>query len=403
MSGTLRGLPVAALLAIAFSAMPAQAAGKYDTGASDTEIKIGQTMPYSGGASAYGTIGRSEAAYFKMINDQGGVNGRKINMISLDDGLSPPKTVEQVRRLVEQEGVLFMYQMLGTPTSMAARKYLNNAKVPQLFTASGSSAWTDYEHFPWTIGFQPNYRTEAHIYARYILQNKPKAKIAILYQNDDFGKDYINGLREILGADADKMIVATVSYEANDPTVESQVVSLAGSGADVWMDGGTPKYGAQAIRKAYDIGWHPLQFLTSVSSSVGAVLQPAGLDKAKDIVTIGFLKDPTDPQWQSKPEYQDWLTWMKKYYPDGNIADNFNVLGYSAAQVLVRTLKAAGDDLTRANIMKQATSLQHMQLPMLLPGLEIDTGPTNYVPVRCMYLQRFDGTKWVLFGEALCG
>jgi ABC-type branched-subunit amino acid transport system substrate-binding protein len=391
-----------ALLAAVALAGPA-AAAKYDTGASDIEIKIGQTMPYSGGASAYGTIGRSEAAYFKMINDRGGVNGRKLTLISLDDGLSPPKTVEQTRRLVEQEGVLFMFQMLGTPTGLAARKYLNAAKVPQLLTASGSSAWTDYEHFPWTIGFQPNYRTEAHIYARYILQNRPQAKIAILYQDDDFGKDYVNGLREALGPAAEKMIVAALSYEANDPTVESQVVSLAGSGADVWMDGGTPKYGAQAIRKAYDINWHPLQFLTSVSGSVGAVLQPAGLDKAKDIVTIGFLKDPTDPQWQSRPEYKDWLAWMQKYYPDGNITDNFNVLGYSAAQTLVQVLQQAGDDLTRENVMKQVASLHHLLLPMLLPGLEIDTGPTNYVPVRCMYLQRFDGAKWVLFGEALCG
>ena len=403
MRGVSSGVVAAVFFAAAVSAGTAQAAKKYDTGASDSEIKIGQTMPYSGGASAYGTIGRSEAAYFKMINEHGGVNGRKLTLISLDDGLSPPKTVEQTRRLVEQEGVLFMFQMLGTPTSIAARKYLNAAKVPQLFTASGATAWTDYQHYPWTIGWQPNYQTEAHVYARYILDNKPDAKIAILYQNDDFGKDYIKGLRDVLDAKADKMIVAQVSYEANDPTVDSQVVTLQASGADVWMNGGTPKYGAQAIRKAYDIGWHPLQFLTSVSESVGAVLQPAGLDKAAGIISIGYLKDPTDSQWQSEKGYKDWLAWMQKYYPDGNTADIFNVWGYSAAETLVYTLQQCGDELTRENVMRQATNIKHLDLPLLLPGIAISTSPTHYAPISALQLQRFDGKHWVLFGKVIGG
>ncbi|HYM31328.1 MAG TPA: ABC transporter substrate-binding protein [Candidatus Cybelea sp.] len=381
----------------------AAAQKKYDPGATDTEIKIGQTMPYSGGASAYGTIGRSEAAYFKLINEQGGVNGRKINLISLDDGLSPPKTVEQTRRLVEQDNVLFMFQMLGTPTSIAARKYLNAAKVPQLFVASGATAWTDYEHYPWTIGWQPNYQTEAHVYARYILEHKPDAKIAILYQNDDFGKDYIKGLRDVFGDKADKLIVATVSYEANDPTVESQVVTLAGSGATVWFNGATPKYAAQSIRKAYDIGWKPLQFLTSVSESVGAVLQPAGLEKAVGIISIGYLKDPTDPQWQNEQGFKDWAAWMKKYYPEGNTADIYNVWGYSAATTLIYVLKQCGDNLTRENVMHEATNIKELKLPLLLPGITLGTSPTHYAPISSLQLQRFDGKNWVLFGDVIGG
>ena len=308
------------------------AAGQYGPGASDTEIKVGQTMPYSGPASAYGVIGRSEAAYFAMINDQGGINGRKIHFISRDDGYSPPKTVEVVRKMVEEDQVLLTFNVLGTPPNTAIQGYLNDNKVPQLFVATGADKWNDPENYPWTMGWQPSYRIEARIYARYILQNLPDAKVAVLYQNDDAGKDYLIGLREGLGPKADKMIVATKTYETTDPTVDSQIVALQGSGADVLVMHAIPKYAAQAIRKVYDIGWKPTHFLTNVSVSVKAVMQPAGPEKSVGIISAGFFKDPTDPQWQDTPEYKEWLAWMKKYNSSADVSDAFAVYGYSVAQ-----------------------------------------------------------------------
>jgi branched-chain amino acid transport system substrate-binding protein len=379
------------------------AAGQYGPGVSDTEIKIGNTMPYSGPASAYGAIGKAEAAYFAMINDQGGINGRKINFISRDDGYSPPKTVELVRQLVEEEHVLLLFNTLGTPPNSAIRGYLNDNKVPQLFVATGADKWNDPKHYPWTMGWQPSYRVEARIYARYILKNLPNAKIAVLYQNDDFGKDYLVGLREGLGNKADKMIVATQTYETTDPTVDSQIVALQGSGADVLLTAAIPKFAAQAIRKVYDIGWKPTHFLTNVSASVKAVLQPAGPEKGVGIISAGYLKEPTDPQWQDTPEYKEWLAWMKKYNTSGNVADGNNVSGYSFAQTLVAVLKASGDNLTRENVMKQAASIHNMTLPMLLPGIVVSTSADDFAPVKQMQLEKFDGTTWRLFGEVISG
>ncbi len=392
----------ALLLALGLASGAAEAQKTYPPGVSDHEIKIGETMPYSRPASAYGTIGRSELAYFAMINAAGGVNGRKITLLTLDDALSPPKTVEQTRRLVEQDQVLLMFSTLGTPTSMSVHKYLNNAGVPQLFVASGATEWGDYAHFPWTMGWQPNYQTEAHVYAKYILEHMPNARIAVLYQDDDYGKDYLKGLRDGLGEAAEKMIVATASYETSDPTVDSQVVSLQSSGADIFFNGGTPKFGAQAIRKAYDIGWHPQQFLASVSTSIGAVLKPAGPEKAKGIISIAFVKDPTDPQWQNDKGYQDWLAFMKRWYPEGDLSDSFNVWGYSLGQLVVEVFRRCGDDLSRANVMKQAAHLD-LELPMLLPGIRISTAPDDFRPIKQVRLQRFDGAHWVLFGDVIKG
>ena len=379
------------------------AAGQYGPGVSDTEIKIGNTMPYSGPASAYGAIGKAEAAYFAMINEQGGINGRKISFISRDDGYSPPKAVELVRQLVEQDQVLFLFQTLGTPSNTAIQGYLNDNKVPQLFVATGADKWNDPKNHPWTMGWQPSYRVEARIYARYILKNLPDAKIAVLYQNDDFGKDYLIGLREGLGAKADKMIVATQSYETTDPTVDSQVASLQGSGADVLLTAATPKFAAQAIRKVFDIGWKPTHFLTNVSISVKAVLQPAGPEKGVGIISAGYLKEPTDPQWKNTPEYNEWLDWMKKYNSSANVADGNNVYGYTVSQTMVDVLKAAGNNLTRENIMKQAANIHSEKLPMLLPGITVSTSPTDFAPIKQMQLEKFDGTTWQLFGEVLSG
>jgi branched-chain amino acid transport system substrate-binding protein len=379
----------------------ALAAGQYGPGASDTEIKIGNTMPYSGPASAYGVIGKTEAGYFAMINEQGGINGRKINFISRDDGYSPPKTVEQVRQLVEQDQVLFMFSPLGTPTNTAIHGYLNDNKVPQLFVASGADQWNDPKRYPWTMGWLPSYGTEARIYARYILKNLPDAKIAVLYQNDDFGKDYLNGLRDGLGDKAAKMIIATQSYETTDPTVDSQIVALQGSGADVLLTAAIPKYAAQAIRKVYDVGWKPTHFLTSVSNSVGTVMKSAGFEKGVGIISASFIKDPTDPQWQDTPEYKEWLAFMKKYNASANTADVQAAVGYSYAQTLVDVLKASGDNLTRENVMKEAASLHNLALPMLLPGVTVSTSASDFAPIKQMQLQKFDGTTWKLFGEVI--
>jgi branched-chain amino acid transport system substrate-binding protein len=379
------------------------AAGQYGPGASDTEIKIGNTMPYSGPASAYGIIGKTEAAYIAMVNEQGGINGRKINFISRDDGYSPPKTVEQVRQLVEQDQVLFLFSTLGTPTNVAIHGYLNDNKVPQLFVATGADQWNDPKHFPWTMGLIPSYGTESHIYGRYILENLPAAKIAVLYQNDDYGKDYLNGLRAGLGVKAGKMIVATQSYETTDPTVDSQIVALQGSGANVLLTVAIPKFAAQAIRKVYDIGWKPTHFLNSVANSVGTVMKTAGLEKGVGIISAAFAKDPTDPQWQDTPEYKEWLAFMKKYNASANLADVQAGIGYSYAQTLVAVLKASGDNLTRENIMKQAASLHDLKLPMLLPGITLSTSATDFAPIKQMQLMKFDGNTWQLFGEVISG
>jgi branched-chain amino acid transport system substrate-binding protein len=379
---------------------PAAAQKNYAPGISDSEIKIGQTMPYSGPASPFGTIGRAEAAYFAMVNDQGGVNGRKIKLISLDDGYSPAKALEQTRRLVEEDGVSFIFQSLGSANNVAIRKYLNDRGVPQLFIATGSSEFDDPSHYPWTMAWQPNFRTETIIYAKFILAQRPDAKIAVLYQNDDFGKDYVQGLRDGLGDRLfDKMVVKTASYEATDPTIDSQIVQLQASGADVLLDVTTPKFAAQAIRKTYDIGWKPLHIMTYISTSIAAVLRPAGLEKSAGLITAVFLKDPNDPQWRNDPAVADWRAWMAKYYPQGDPADGVNIYAYLEAQTLTQVFKQCGDDLSRQNIMHQAANLHDLKLPLLLPGMTINTGPIDYRPVKQMQLARFDGKTWVRFGE----
>jgi branched-chain amino acid transport system substrate-binding protein len=374
---------------------------QYSPGASDTDIKLGNTMPYSGPASSYGTIGKAEAAYFAMINDQGGVNGRKINFISRDDSYSPPKTVEVVRQLVEQSGVLALFQTLGTPPNSAIRDYLNDNKMPQMFVATGAAKWNDPKHYPWTMGWQPSYQIEARIYAEYILKHTPNAKIGVLYQNDDFGKDYLIGLRQGLGDKADKMIVAAQTYETTDATVDSQIVALQGSGANVVLTVAIPKYAAQAIRKIYDIGWKPTHILANVSASVKLTMEPAGLDKGIGVISSQYAKDPTDPQWQDTPEYKEWLAWMQKYYPSGSLADAANVYGYSVAQTMVAVLKQCDDNLTRENLMKQAASIHDLKLPMLLPGITVSTSANDFAPIKQMQLSKFDGKTFELFGEVI--
>jgi branched-chain amino acid transport system substrate-binding protein len=364
----------ALLLALAM-ASPAAAQKNDGPGVSDSEIKLGQTMPFSGPASAYSTIAKAEMAYFAMINDAGGINGRKITLLSLDDGYSPSKTVEQTRRLVEQENVLLDFNPLGTAANTAIQKYLNERKVPQLFVATGATKWGDPEHFPWTMGYAPTYQAEGRIFARYILEHVPDARIAVLYQNDDYGKDYLKGLKDGLGSKAASLIVKEATYEVTDPTVDSQIVSLQASGANVFYDVSGPKFAAQAIRKVYDIGWRPLHLLNSVSGSVGAVLQPAGFERAEGIITATYLKDPTDPQWQQDPAYKDWLAWMRRYYPEGDVTDAANVYGYNLAMTMVQVLKQCGGDVTRENVMRQAAHLD-FELPMLLPGVRVSTSPT---------------------------
>jgi branched-chain amino acid transport system substrate-binding protein len=394
------GWAAAALIAASGLAL---AAGQYGPGASDTEIKIGNTDAYSGPASAYGTIAKAETAFFAALNEQGGIGGRKVNFISRDDGYSPPKTVELVRKLVEEDQVLLTFNILGTPPNTAVQGYLNDNKVPQLFIATGADKWNDPNNHPWTMGWQPSYRIEARIYGKYILKNMPDAKVAVLYQNDDFGKDYLTGLREGLGDKADKMIVATKTYETTDPTVDSQVVALQGSGADVLLTAATPKFAAQAIRKVYDIGWKPTHILTNVSVSVGSVMKPAGPEKGVGIISAGYLKDPTDPQWQNGQEYKDWLEWMKKYYSSGSLSDINNVYGYTVSQTLVAVLKASGDNLTRENVMKEAANIHDLKLSMLLPGINVSTSATDFAPIKQMQLMKFDGETWKLFGEVIAG
>jgi branched-chain amino acid transport system substrate-binding protein len=382
-------------------AAPAMAADANGPGVSSTEITLGQTMPYSGPASAYGTIGKSEAAYFAMINAEGGINGRKIKLISLDDGYSPPKTVEQTRRLVEQENILADFSPLGTPTNSAIEKYLNEKKVPQVFVATGATKWGNPKQFPWTMGWQPAYQTEGHVYAHYLLEHMPNARVGILYQDDDYGKDYVKGLTDGLGDKAKTMIVKEVSYETTDTSIDSQIITLQSSNANVFFNVTTPKFAAQAIRKVHDLGWQPLQLLNSVSNSVGAVLKPAGLDASVGIVSVEYLKDPTDAKWQNDPGYKEWLAWMDKYYPDGDKKDAFNVFGYSEAATMVQVLKQCGNDLSRENLMKQAANLKNLSLPMLLPGITINTSPTNFYPLQQEQLAKFNGKTWELFGEVV--
>ncbi|MDH2386082.1 ABC transporter substrate-binding protein [Bradyrhizobium sp. CER78] len=388
-------------LAIALSATSASAQKKYDPGASDTEIKIGQTVPFSGPASAYASIGKTQAAYFKMINDQGGINGRKINLIQYDDAYSPPKAVEQVRKLVESDEVLLTFQIVGTPSNAAVQKYLNAKKVPQLFAATGASKFTDPKNFPWTLGFNPNYFVEGRIYGQYILKEHPNAKIGVLYQNDDLGKDYLNGIKAGLGDKAAKMIVAEASYEVSDPTIDSQVIKIKDAGADLFFSASTPKQAAQAIKKIAELGWHPVHIVDINATSVGAVLQPAGLEASKGLISTNYGKDPADPQWKDDPGMKRYFDFMAKYYPDGDKNSNFNTYGYSTAQLMVHVLKQCGDELTRENVLKQATNLKNVDLDMALPGIKGNTTPNDYRVNKQLQMMKFNGERWELFGPIL--
>ncbi|MFC3637368.1 ABC transporter substrate-binding protein [Camelimonas fluminis] len=391
----------AAATMLALSASGAAAEPKYGPGASDKEILFGQTMPYSGPASSYGVIGKAQEAYFRMLNEQGGINGRKLRMLSYDDGYSPPKTVEQIRKLVEQDNVLFTFQTLGTPSNAAIQKYMNQKKVPQLFVSTGASRFSEPKEFPWTMGFNPTYLTEGRIYGRYIRANKPDGKIAILYQNDDFGREVITGLRQGLGAGADKMIVAEVSYEVTDPTVDSQMVRLKNSGADIFVNLTTPKFAAQAIRKAAELQWKPMHVLTVNSVSITQVLKPAGLENAKGLLSIGYLKDWTDPAWKGDAGLKKWSDFMDKYMPGADKDNAVYLYAYTAAQLLEKVLRAAGDDLTRENIMKQAASMKNVTLDLFLPGMSVNTSPTDYLVIEQMRMARFDGERWVPFGDLI--
>jgi branched-chain amino acid transport system substrate-binding protein len=374
---------------------------KYDDGASDTEIKIGHCCPYSGPASAYGVIGKCHQAFWKAVNDAGGINGRKVNFITLDDGYSPPKTVEVVRQLVEQEKVLLLYQTLGTPTNTAIHKYVNQKKVPHLYISTGASKWGDPKHFPWTMGFQPDYHTEGSIYAKHMLSTIKDAKVGILMQNDDYGKDYVDGFKEGLGKDNAKQIVKTVTYEVTDPTVDSQVIQLKDSGANVFFNVSTPKFAAQAIRKAADIGWKPTQYLNNVSASVASVIKPAGFEASQGILTAAYLKDPTDKQWDGSPDMKAWHAWMDKNMPGANQADANYVFAYCVSTLMLETLKRCGDTLTRANVMKQAAGFKKLELPLLLPGITINTSPTDFYPIQAVQLARFKTESWELFGDVM--
>jgi branched-chain amino acid transport system substrate-binding protein len=393
----------AALVLAAALSTTASAQKKYDTGASDTEIKIGNIMPYSGPASAYGVIGKTEEAYFRKINSEGGINGRKINFVTYDDGYSPPKTVEQARKLVESDEVLLIFNSLGTPPNSAIHKYMNQKKVPQLFVATGATKWNDPKDFPWTMGWQPNYQSETIIYAKYILKNKPDAKIAVLYQNDDYGKDYLKGFKDGLGAKAASMIVIEDSYEVSEPTIDSHIVRLKASGADVFMNITTPKFAAQAIKKNAELGWKPLHFLNNVSGSIGSVIKPAGFENAQDIISSQYFKDPTDAQWKSDPAMIAWNEFLDKYYPEANRADASVMYAYIVSQGLVHVLKACGDNLTRENIMKQAASIRDYEPGGLLPGVKVNTSATDFAPLSQLQLIRFKGEHWERFGEILSG
>ena len=392
------------LLATVLFALTAAAPAVADDtpGVTATEIKIGNTDAYSGPASAYGVIAKLETAFFKMVNDQGGVAGHKINFISLDDGYSPPKTVEQVRRLIEEDQVALLFNTLGTPTNSAIVRYVNQKKVPQLFISTGADKWGDYQHFPWTMGFQASFRTEARIYAKYILKEKPNAKIAILYQNDDLGKDYLAGMKDVLGDNFDEMVV-TASYETTDPTIDSQITSLQAAGANVLLVAAIPKFAAQAIRKVHDLDWKPLFFMSYVSASVGAVIKPAGPENAIGMITAYFMKDPTDLTWKNDAGMNEWRDFMAKYMPGADSTDGNYVFAYGVSKTMLQVLKQCGGDFRRENIMKQAANLHDLELPTLLPGIKVNTSPTNYHPIRQMQLVKFDGTGWVRFGDVIAG
>jgi branched-chain amino acid transport system substrate-binding protein len=391
----------AATVVVALAGTPSAAQKKYGPGVTDSEIKIGNIMPYSGPASAYGEIGKAEAAYFRKINEEGGVNGRKINFISYDDAYSPPKTVEQARKLVESDEVLLIFQSLGTAQNTAIERYMNSKKVPQLFVATGASKWNDPQHFPWTMGWQPSYQSEAHIYAQYLIKTHPQGKIGVLYQNDDYGKDYLKGLKD--GLKGKVQIVAEAPYETTDATVDSEIINLKASGADILFNVATPKFAAQAIKKIAELGWKPVHLLNNVSNSVGSVLKPAGFDNAKGVLSTAYLKDPTDPTWKDDPAYKEWSAFMDKYYPDGDKTSSFTVYGYLAAQTLVAVLKQSGDNLTRDNVMKQAASLKNIELGMLLPGMRINTGPNDFAPIKQMQMEQFNGERFELFGPIMSG
>src|SRR5438874_4570297 len=375
---------------------------KYDTGATDTEVKIGHIVPYSGPASAYGIIGKTEEAYFKKINDNGGINGRKIKFISYDDAYSPPKAVEQVRKLVESDEVLLVFNALGTPSNTAIQKYLNAKRVPQLFVATGATKWNDPKHFPWTIGWQPSYQSEARIYAKYLMKEKPDGKIAILFQNDDFGKDYLKGLKDGLGAKA-SIVIAEESYEPTEPTIDNHIVKLKATGADVFISITTPKFAAQAIKKLAEIEWKPLHILSNVSASVGSVIKPAGFENAQGILSAAYAKDGADPQWDNDPGMKKFYEFLEKNFPEGNKLDGSVVYGYGAAQTMVKVLQMCGDNLTRENVMKQAASLKDFAPDTLLPGVKINTSATDFAPIEQLQMQRFKGQKWELFGDIISG
>ncbi len=396
----MRSVAYSALVAlmIAQSTADAVAQKKYDPGATDTEIKIGQTAPFSGPASGYATIAKTQAAYIRMINEQGGVNGRKINLIQYDDAYAAPKTVEQVRKLVESDEVLSTFQIIGTPTNAAVQKYLNQKKVPQLFASIGSSKFVDPEKFPWSIAFNPNYRAEARIYARYILEKYPNAKIGVLFQNDDLGRDYRDGLRSGLGDKAASMIVAEAPYESTEPSIDSQIIKIKTAGADLLLDASTPKFAAQAIRRIAELDWHPVHIVGITASSVSSVMQPAGFENSKGIISANYAKDPLDPEWQNDPGMQRYVAFMKKYVPDGDIGTSFNAYGYNTTQLLIEVLKRCGDNLTRENIMRQATSLKGFQLDISLPGVVVSTSPTDYRVIKQMQMMKFNGERWEMFG-----
>jgi branched-chain amino acid transport system substrate-binding protein len=391
-----------AVFALAATGGTAFAQKKYDTGATDTEIKIGNIMPYSGPASAYGVIGKTEEAYFKKINAEGGINGRKINFISYDDGYSPPKAVEQARKLVESDEALLVFNPLGTANNTAIQKYMNSKKVPQLFVATGATKWNDPKDFPWTMGWQPSYQSEAHIYAKFLMKEKPDAKIAVFYQNDDFGKDYLKGLKDALGAKA-SMITAEESYETSEPTIDNHIVKLKATGADVFISITTPKFAAQAIKKLAEIDWKPMHIVSNVSSSVGGVMKPAGFENAQGILSAAYAKDGADPQWDNDPGMKKFFAFLEKYYPEGNKLDASVVYGYGAAQTMVKVIEMCGDNLTRENVMKQAASLKDFAPDTLLPGVKINTSATDFAPIEQLQMQRFKGEKWDLFGDIING
>src|SRR6202043_1652603 len=392
-----------AVIAFASTSGGALAQKKYDTGATDTEIKIGNIMPYSGPASAYGVIGKTEQAYFNKINAEGGINGRKINFVSYDDGYSPPKTVEQARKLVESDEVLFIFNSLGTPPNSAIQKYMNQKKVPQLFVATGATKWNDPKDFPWTMGWEPSYQSESRIYAKYLLKEKPNAKIAILYQNDDYGKDYVKGLKDGLGAKAASMIIAEESYETTEPTIDNHIVKLKSTDANVFFNFTTPKFAAQAIKKMAEIEWRPLHLLNNVSYSVGSVIKPAGFENAQGIISAAYIKDVSDPQWDNDPGMKQYLDFLAKDFPEGNKLDANVIVGYAVAQTMVQVLKQCGDNLTRENVMKQAASLKDFRTEVLLPGVKINTSATDFAPISQLQLERFKGEKWELFGDVISG